>query len=71
MDGCTMLTLAAARALDQGSPNLEFVSIKHLSISTDILKGCFVSGRDAGNFEFPLCPWELPDSPGERLPSIV
>ena len=70
MDGCLMLTLAAAHMLDQGYANLEYVSVKHLFIPADILKDCFVSGRDSADHSFgPL--WKLLDLPGERLPAII
>ena len=70
MDGCLMLTLAAAHMLDQGCANLEYVSIKHLCIPADILKHCFVPGRDSRSYDFGPC-WELLDLLGERLPAIV
>ena len=67
-----MLTLAAARALDRGCPNLEFLIIKHLTIPTDILKGCRAFGRDADAGSYDVASlWELAVVSGERLPSIV
>ena len=74
MDGCLMLTLAAAHMLDQGYANLEYVSIKHLCIPADILKDCFVSGRDSHSYvaDHSFGPlWKLLDLPGERLPAII
>ena len=70
MDGCLMLTLAAAYMLDQGCESLEYVSIEHLHIPADILKDCFVSGRNSHPYVFGLW-WELPGSLGERLPCIL
>ena len=74
MDGCLMLTLAAAHMLDQGYANLEYVSIQHLCIPADILKDCFVSGRDSDSYvaDRSLGPfWELIALPGERLPAVI
>ena len=45
MDGCLMLTLAAAYMLDQGCKSLGYVSIEHLHIPADILKQCQVRGE--------------------------
>ena len=70
MDGCLLLTQAAAHMLDQGCASLEYVSIKHLCIPADILKDCFVSGRDSHSYFFRTW-YELPDLLGERLPAIV
>ena len=69
MDGCLKITLAAACTLDQGCPSLKYVSIQHLLIPADILKDCFVPGRDSHSYDHHW--WELPDLQGERLPSIV